>query len=110
MPGSLCKQPEPCEYRFELTGWNAPESDASGGAPFDASPPAPSRVLPVRFASCVSPANFGLDRCAECGVMVEGTLCSGCHVFEASQVMATWPGKYRYTPPVQARTIPVCER
>ncbi len=111
--GSLCKQPEPCEFRFRLR-------DALPDVPLSAAgvSAAPEKSeaqaqLPVRYASCTIPDTFGSDGCEpDPTITVEGELCETCDWFEASQVLAMCPGKYevgaRYRP--QPTPIPVCPR
>lgn len=73
VPGTLVKRDEPCEYRFQIHGTQAP--------------------LPVRYAQCVIPDTFRDVPSGGVQVTVEGTLTPEGH-FEASLVMAKCTSKY----------------
>ncbi|AUX27790.1 hypothetical protein SOCEGT47_083880 [Sorangium cellulosum] len=73
VPGTLVKRDEPCEYRFQIHGTQAP--------------------LPVRYAQCVIPDTFRDVPSGGVQVTVEGTLTPEGN-FEASLVMAKCTSKY----------------
>ena len=77
VPNTLCKMPDGCEHRFQM---------------YDRA--SLSAKLPVRYQRCVVPDTFrdvpGLD----VDVTLTGELCSGCHTFEAEQILAKCPSKY----------------
>ena len=77
VPNTLCKMPDRCEYRFRM-------SDRVSR----------SAALPVRYEWCVVPDTFRDVEGLDVDVSVKGELCSGCHTFEAEEIMAKCPGKY----------------
>jgi len=76
VPGSLCRQDHPCAYRFRL---------ADRGS-----------QLSVHYNQCLLPDTFRPRPGTDLRLTVEGSLCSNCHQFEASQVFAKMSGKYEY--------------
>lgn len=82
VPGSLCRQADPCEYRFEMSDAPGPRATEEGPA------------LPVRYPSCIVPDNFGCREPFELRVTIEGTQCATCHGLEATQLFVSCPEKY----------------
>ena len=106
VPGSLCQQLAPCEFRFRMIDESVAFSSASA-----AREPLPAE-LEVRYPSCTIPDTFGDEGCEpRQRVVVEGEQCASCHAFEASQVMMTCTGKYQIGARHRSRkltSLPVC--
>lgn len=102
VPGSLCRSEAPCAYRFRML-----DRPLRVGALGPLEP-----TLAVRYPSCIVPDTFRDIPGWEMNLSVEGTLCTGCHVFEASQVIAKCPSKYEMRrdggASLAARPIPPC--
>ncbi len=73
----------------------------------------PEPTLAVHYPSCLVPDTFRDIPGWEMSLSVEGTLCTSCHVFEASLVIAKCPAKYELhrdggTSLRAARPTPLC--
>ena len=103
VPGSLCRIESPCGFEFRMVDrWF--RSDAGTSA---------RPELAVRYSRCIVPDTFRDIPGWEMSLVVEGTLCTGCHVFEASQLIAKCPSKYEMRRDGgaslrEARPIPPC--
>ena len=97
VPDSLCRQLDPCEFRFRL----------SDGATAE-----PAAQLQVRYPSCTIPDTFVSGSCWPVQrVVVEGEQCAQCHAFEATAVMVACSGKYemRARPrSEEVKLLPLC--
>lgn len=84
VPGSLCRSEAPCGYGFRMVDRRWREG-ALGP---------PELTLAVHYPSCVVPDTVRDIPGWEMSLSVEGTLCTSCHVFEASRLLAKCPSKY----------------
>jgi cytochrome c-type biogenesis protein CcmE len=86
VPGSLCYQAEPCEYRFRLEEpwYSRTDAGVNRGKP----------QLSVHYPYCIVPDTFRWAVKGEVAVTVEGRQCASCHHFEASSLFVKVPSKY----------------
>jgi len=101
--GSLCRSESPCGFRFRMVDRRS-SPDAPGLAETD---------LAVHYPSCIVPDTFRDIPGWDMSLSVEGKLCTGCHTFEASRLVAKCPSKYEMrrdggTSLQAVRPIPPC--
>ena len=85
--GSLCRVSDPCEVRFRISDRSAGDAGLLLG-----------HTLSVSFPSCIAPRPLRDAPGVDVEVIVGGQVCSTCHDFRASDVLAR-AGSAAHDPP-----------
>ena len=102
VPGTLCRVPNTCRYRFALSD-SARASDQTSDTP----------TLAIRYDACHLPDTVRDLPGYDLSLAVQGEACRQCHDFRATQVIAKCGGKYEaaaYAAAPPAPPLPLCAR